>query len=74
VCSPFDLSTVTHPWRVIVKNNHGEKLVGILHDTGSKELVVLCHGFQSSKVIFPDKQMYPSNVCSIFLGWINLID
>jgi hypothetical protein len=29
--------SVTHPWRVIVKNNHGEKLVGILHDTGSKE-------------------------------------
>lgn len=66
--SPFDLFTGTHPWRVIIENNHGEKLVGILHDTGSKELVILCHGFQAWKVIFPDKQMYPSNVCSIF--WV----
>jgi hypothetical protein len=68
VSSPFDLSTVTHPWRVTIKNNHGEELVGLLHDTGSKDLVILCHGFQSWKVIFPDKQMYPSNVCSIF--WV----
>lgn len=36
--------------RVIIENRHGEKLVGILHDTGSKELVIVCHGFQSSKV------------------------
>ncbi|XP_059453188.1 uncharacterized protein LOC132183786 isoform X2 [Corylus avellana] len=45
--------SVTHPWRVIIKNSHGEKLVGILHDTGSKELVVLCHGLQSSKERIP---------------------
>lgn len=37
--------------RVIIKNYHGEKLVGILHETGSKELVILCHGLQSSKVV-----------------------
>ncbi|XP_042002298.1 uncharacterized protein LOC121751590 isoform X3 [Salvia splendens] len=30
-------------------NKHGEKLVGILHDTGSSHLVILCHGFRSSK-------------------------
>ncbi|CAI0387922.1 unnamed protein product [Linum tenue] len=35
--------------RVIIPNKHGEKLVGLLHDSGSKEIVVLCHGFQSSK-------------------------
>ncbi|CAN0915085.1 Putative uncharacterized protein YDL057W [Linum grandiflorum] len=35
--------------RVIIPNKHGEKLVGLLHDCGSKEVVVLCHGFQSSK-------------------------
>ncbi|CAI0387322.1 unnamed protein product [Linum tenue] len=35
--------------RVIISNKHGEKLVGLLHDSGSKEIVVLCHGFQSSK-------------------------
>ncbi|GKD91522.1 hypothetical protein Tco_1367029, partial [Tanacetum coccineum] len=32
-------------------NKHGEKLVGLLHDTGSNQIVVLCHGFQSSKGI-----------------------
>ncbi|KAG6411255.1 hypothetical protein SASPL_129333 [Salvia splendens] len=30
-------------------NKHGEKLVGILHDTGSPHLVILCHGCRSSK-------------------------
>ncbi|XVF35033.1 hypothetical protein REPUB_Repub18cG0110300 [Reevesia pubescens] len=35
--------------RVIIPNKHGEKLVGFLHETGSKEIVVLCHGFRSSK-------------------------
>ncbi|XP_022866642.1 uncharacterized protein LOC111386412 isoform X5 [Olea europaea var. sylvestris] len=32
-----------------VLNKHGEKLVGLLHETGSMEIVVLCHGFRSSK-------------------------
>ncbi|XP_057958356.1 uncharacterized protein LOC131151134 isoform X1 [Malania oleifera] len=35
--------------RVIVQNKHGEGLVGILHETGCEELVILCHGFGSSK-------------------------
>ena len=52
----FDLEqndnfTVTQPQKTIILNDHGEKLVGLLHDTGSKEMVVLCHGFRSSKVI-----------------------
>lgn len=36
--------------KVIVENHHGEKLVGILHETGSNELVIICHGFRSTKV------------------------
>ncbi|XP_028777303.1 uncharacterized protein LOC114733993 isoform X1 [Neltuma alba] len=39
--------------RVIVENYHGEKLVGILHGAGSTELVILCHGLQSSKERIP---------------------
>ncbi|XXG56268.1 hypothetical protein AAC387_Pa03g3731 [Persea americana] len=35
--------------KVVISNSHGEKLVGILHETGSRELVVFCHGFRSSK-------------------------
>ncbi|CAN1805491.1 Putative uncharacterized protein YDL057W [Linum perenne] len=43
------MSTVVLQKRVMIPNKHGEKLVGMLHDCGSKEVVVLCHGFQSSK-------------------------
>ncbi|CAH9074354.1 unnamed protein product [Cuscuta europaea] len=39
--------------KVAVVNNHGEKLVGILHEAGTKELVVVCHGFRSSKDRIP---------------------
>ncbi|GMI97806.1 hypothetical protein like AT3G47590 [Hibiscus trionum] len=35
--------------RLMITNNYGEKLVGLLHESGSKEIVVLCHGFKSSK-------------------------
>ncbi|KAI3524743.1 hypothetical protein L1887_03406 [Cichorium endivia] len=35
--------------KIVLRNNHGEKLVGLLHETGSKEIVILCHGFQSTK-------------------------
>ncbi|KAG5112610.1 hypothetical protein AAZX31_13G088200 [Glycine max] len=35
--------------KVIIPNKHGEKLVGILHESGSREIVILCHGFRSSK-------------------------
>ncbi|CAA7402936.1 unnamed protein product [Spirodela intermedia] len=44
-----DESVVSPQRRISMTNNHGEKLVGILHETGSKELVILCHGFRSSK-------------------------
>ncbi|GAV78494.1 Abhydrolase_5 domain-containing protein [Cephalotus follicularis] len=35
--------------KVIVENKYGEKLVGLLHETGSPHLVILCHGFRSTK-------------------------
>ncbi|AQL09078.1 Chloroplast 30S ribosomal protein S10 [Zea mays] len=35
--------------KIVIINRYGERLVGVLHETGSKELVVLCHGFRSSK-------------------------
>lgn len=35
--------------KVSILNSQGLKLVGELEDTGSKDLCVLCHGFQSSK-------------------------
>ncbi|CAK9140539.1 unnamed protein product [Ilex paraguariensis] len=35
--------------KIIITNNHGEKLVGLLHETGSTEVVILCHGFRSLK-------------------------
>ncbi|KAL2455749.1 alpha/beta-Hydrolases superfamily protein [Abeliophyllum distichum] len=35
--------------QLTVLNKHGEKLVRILHETGSMEIVVLCRGFRSSK-------------------------
>uniref|UniRef100_A0A7N0T2E0 Serine aminopeptidase S33 domain-containing protein n=1 Tax=Kalanchoe fedtschenkoi TaxID=63787 RepID=A0A7N0T2E0_KALFE len=35
--------------KISLQNKYGEKLVGILHDTGSKDLVILCHGFRSKK-------------------------
>ncbi|OVA03998.1 hypothetical protein BVC80_695g8 [Macleaya cordata] len=35
--------------RVIVENSYGEKLVGLLHETGSTEIVILCHGFRRTK-------------------------
>lgn len=36
--------------KVVITNKYGEKLVGILHETGSPEIVVLCHGLKRSKV------------------------
>ncbi|KAH9608537.1 hypothetical protein KSS87_023077 [Heliosperma pusillum] len=39
--------------KVVVPNLHGEKLVGILHETGSKELVIVCHGIKSTKERIP---------------------
>ncbi|KAL8522224.1 hypothetical protein ACS0TY_012389 [Phlomoides rotata] len=39
--------------RVLIQNSHGEKLVGLLHETGSRELVIICHGFRSTKDRIP---------------------
>ncbi|KAL0410481.1 UNVERIFIED_CONTAM: hypothetical protein Slati_3637800 [Sesamum latifolium] len=35
--------------KVTILNKRGEKLSGVLHETGSEKIVVLCHGFRSSK-------------------------
>ncbi|CAO2165295.1 unnamed protein product [Urochloa humidicola] len=35
--------------RVEIANKHGERLVGLLHNTGSNKIVVLCHGFIATK-------------------------
>ncbi|KAL9250645.1 hypothetical protein AKJ16_DCAP00958 [Drosera capensis] len=42
-------TSVIEPQKVFVSNKRGERLAGLLHDTGSKEVVVLCHGFRSNK-------------------------
>ncbi|KAB2080041.1 hypothetical protein ES319_A05G043100v1 [Gossypium barbadense] len=39
--------------RIVIRNSHGENLVGILLETGSKDLVIICHGFQSKKERIP---------------------
>lgn len=39
--------------KIMIQNSHGEKLMGILHETGSQELVIVCHGFRSSKDRIP---------------------
>ena len=35
--------------KIVIRNRYGEKLLGVLHEAGSKDVVVLCHGFRSSK-------------------------
>lgn len=47
--SSIENPVVQQPEKVIIQNKHGEKFVGLFHETGSKEIVVLCHGFRSSK-------------------------
>lgn len=42
--------SVMQQQKIIIPNTNGEKLVGILHETGSMEIVILCHGFRSTKV------------------------
>jgi uncharacterized protein len=49
LCSSLKDSPSTYPEKIILENNSGEKLSGILQDAGSNELVILCHGFRSSK-------------------------
>ncbi|XP_047941573.1 uncharacterized protein LOC125188644 isoform X1 [Salvia hispanica] len=38
--------------QITVVNKHGQKLDGLLHDTGSTNIVVLCHAFRSTKEHF----------------------
>ncbi|RHN73521.1 putative feruloyl esterase [Medicago truncatula] len=46
----FVFSAVEHHQRIIILNKNGEKLVGILHETGTtNDIVILCHGVQCSK-------------------------
>ncbi|CAI9100599.1 OLC1v1037728C1 [Oldenlandia corymbosa var. corymbosa] len=45
----FVPSAVPRQEKITLKNRHNEKLVGVLHDSGSVDIVVLCHGFRSSK-------------------------
>ncbi|KAE9601612.1 hypothetical protein Lal_00040596 [Lupinus albus] len=35
--------------KVTITNKHGNKLVGILHESGTTEIVILCHGLGASK-------------------------
>lgn len=35
--------------KVTIGNSAGEKMVGVLDDIGSDDLIILCHGFRSSK-------------------------
>ncbi|CAM8889827.1 unnamed protein product [Rhodiola kirilowii] len=51
--SGCSLTSVSSQERVVILNRHGDKLVGILHETGSKEVVIVCHGFRSSKDRIP---------------------
>lgn len=50
ILNPFFFREGIQQQRIIIQNKYGEKLVGVLHETGSIELVILCHGFRSSKV------------------------
>jgi len=56
------LSAGSRRRKVRIQNYHGERLVGILHDVGSTELVILCHGFQSSRVDGPLTSSRSSNI------------
>ncbi|KAH0893417.1 hypothetical protein HID58_055846, partial [Brassica napus] len=47
--SSANISAFAQQQRIEIPNSHNEKLVGLLHETGSKEIVILCHGFRSSK-------------------------
>lgn len=35
--------------KIIIPNKYGNKLVGKLHEAGTKEIVILCHGLRASK-------------------------
>lgn len=57
-CSEFlhiTVATAVPQQRFVITNNYGEKLVAVLHETGSKKLVILCHGFRATKVGCSDR-------------------
>ena len=58
--------------KVVIANKHGEKLVGILHESGTKDIVILCHGFRSTKVGFLDMWI-PFGFCNLDQSWTFLI-
>ncbi|KAH0849658.1 hypothetical protein HID58_096201 [Brassica napus] len=39
----MDSSEKSSAQRIVIPNRHKEKLVGLLHETGSREVVILCH-------------------------------
>ncbi|KAI3966816.1 hypothetical protein MKX01_006753 [Papaver californicum] len=41
--------SVIEQQRIIIKNKFGENLVGVLHETGSTQVIILCHGFTSNR-------------------------
>ncbi|KAK2989668.1 hypothetical protein RJ640_021588 [Escallonia rubra] len=43
-----NISTVEQQ-KITIKNSYGENLVGLLHETGSMGIVILCHGFRATK-------------------------
>ncbi|KAL9294186.1 putative feruloyl esterase [Arabidopsis thaliana] len=48
----MDSSQGSTQQKIVILNSHNENLVGLLHETGSTEIVVLCHGFRSNKLCF----------------------
>ncbi|XP_042458035.1 uncharacterized protein LOC122042142 [Zingiber officinale] len=46
--SQIEASTVLQE-KLVIRNTNGENLVGVIQEAGSSELVILCHGFRSSK-------------------------
>ncbi|XP_076952443.1 putative uncharacterized protein YDL057W [Bidens hawaiensis] len=49
----FSAGVETQEQSVMIENSYNEKLVGILQETGSKEVVVVCHGYRSCKDRIP---------------------
>uniref|UniRef100_A0A803MRP9 Serine aminopeptidase S33 domain-containing protein n=1 Tax=Chenopodium quinoa TaxID=63459 RepID=A0A803MRP9_CHEQI len=45
----MSFNAANEPQKIVVVNDQSEKLVGLLHDTGSKDVVILCHGFTGRK-------------------------
>lgn len=52
------MCAVVQQQKVVVPNKYGEKLVGLLHETESLEIVILCHGFRSTKVDVLIKELH----------------